>query len=135
MLQFQQALAAISKVLGVVAALGGVAFPSVEPILKQIQTVITGVTALVPPTSLANDITDLGVALSTLQASGIVPAGSPGAVALAEAVDVLGKFNATVADYKRGDIAIIDDNFDFEGVPGILCAMAKGGNAAQLHGM
>lgn len=131
MLQIQQALAAIAKVLGIVSAVGGIAFPSVEPIIQKVQTVLTGVTALVPPTSLSNDIQDLGAALSTLQNSGIVPPG-PAANALTEAISTLGKFNATVADYKSGQPAIIDDNFSFEGVDGVLLAVSKGGAAYQL---
>lgn len=131
----QQALAVIATVLNVVSAVGGVAFPSVEPIIQKVQVVLTGLTALQPPTSLSNDIGDLGTALTALQATGVVSAGSPAAAALDEAVGVLGKFNATVADYKSGQAAILDDNFSFEGVDGVLIAVSKGGAAAQALGM
>lgn len=134
MLQIQQALAVIATILNVVSAVGGTAFPSIQPIILKVQTVLTGLTALVPPTSLSNDIADLTTSLTTLQATGVVPAGA-GTDALNEAIAALGKFNATVADYTSGQAAVIDDNFSFNGVPGVLLAVSKGGPAAQALGM
>jgi hypothetical protein len=133
-LQIQQALAVIATILNVVSAVGGTAFPSIQPIILKVQTVLTGLTALVPPTSLSNDIADLTTSLTTLQATGVVPAGA-GTDALNEAIAALGKFNATVADYTSGQAAVIDDNFSFNGVPGVLLAVSKGGPAAQALGM
>jgi hypothetical protein len=135
MLQAQQALAVISTILSVVGAIGGAAFPSVQPIIAKVQVVLTGLTALVPPTSLTNDIADLTTALTTLQSTGVVPAGTPAADALSTAIGALGKFSVTVSDFKSGQAAIIDDNFSFEGVEGVLIAVAKGGAAAQALGM
>lgn len=135
MLQIQQALAIVATILNVVAAVGGTSFTAVEPIIGKVQIVLSGLTALTPPNSLNADIQDLSTSLNALQSSGIVPAGSPANAALTTALGILGKFNATVADYKSGQAAVIDDNFSFEGVPGVLIAVSKGGPAAQALGM
>lgn len=135
MLQYQQILATIATVLNVVSAVGAVAFPTVEPLIAKALAVLAGASALTPPTSLEADSNDILAILKTIEESGVVPAGTAAAAELAEAQAVMAKFAATLADLKRGDLAIVDDNVDIDGVPSILCLMAKGGQAAQQHGM
>jgi hypothetical protein len=130
-MQFQQIAALLSVVLTAISAVGGADISAFTPVLQKISAVVGGLGSLQSPTSLSADVADITALLSTLKSSGVIATSGP----LDEALAALGKFTATVADYKRGDLAIIDDNFSFDGVPGILCAMTKGGNAAQLHGM
>jgi hypothetical protein len=87
---------------------------------------------LQPFNSTQNDISNLGAILASIASngSGFLPAEVLSVVTAAQGV--LTKFSAVAKDYLTDQFALLDDNFSFDGKPGVVLALAKDGFATPI---
>jgi hypothetical protein len=123
-----------SVIMAVLAALGAsttLNVSAIAPILAKIAALLASLSSLKSPTDVDSALADLVSALSALKTSGLIADTTP----LDEALAVIAKYEQVEADYKSGQVALLDSNFSFDGVEGDLIAIAKGGSAAATLGL
>jgi hypothetical protein len=127
-----QIVTTVATVLGLITtAIPSTQLGTVLPIIQKIQTLLSGLSSLTPPTTVDADIADLVTLLTELQTTGVFT----NSTAVTQALGIIAKFQAVEADYKSGQAALIDSNFSFDGVAGDLIAVSKGGPAAEALGL
>lgn len=129
-MNIQSILSIISVIVAAIGGLTNLNTSAITPILTKISGIIASITTLKTPDSIEADIADLQTLLTSLQASGAIT--GEGATAITNALSVLNEAVASIANYKSGQFALIDDNFSAFGVPGVLVAFTKTGPAYQL---
>lgn len=129
--EIQKVVSIVVAVLTSVLATTGADLSHVSPLISKVIALLTTLTGLRSPTSVDVALADLVTALGALKSSGLIS----NTAAIDEALTIIGKFQAVEADYRSGQVALIDSNFSFAGIRGDLIAIAKGGAAAATLGL
>jgi len=127
------AISIISQILGVVGGLKGVDTTHIQPIITKVGAVADAIATLQPVHSIGAAVADAGVALTALQATGVVT--GTDAQLLADVTAGIGKYAAQVKNYTSGQAAILSDKFSYEGNVGYLAAFTLDGPAAVALGL